>query len=202
MVHINEIVDNLTLKAESTSTSSSGASSPNDTMKIPPPNEMYQLNAQHEKSIAEEAQFYFESYEEFVSCKNDRVKSVISVLNVTNVGRYNDLRIKYPGFMLELPLIDINKVVQVIQCANPTQVLQYSLGIQRKNEKEETKELDASTTGNKDSNNVGFFPPKGKDHVRLFPSNSRPKNTNKSSEHLRDFDMNQSVKEINEEINE
>ena len=169
---------------------------------MPPPNEMYLLNAQCEKSIAEEVQFYFKSYEEFVSCKNDRMKTVISALSVTNVGCYNDLRIKYPGFMLELPLIDINKVVQVIQCAYPTQVVQYSLGIQRKNEREETKELDASTTSNKDGNNVGLFPSKGKNQVGLFPSNSSPKNHNKFSEHLRDFDMDQSVEKINKEINE
>ena len=31
----------------------------NDIMKIPPPNEMFLLNAQCEKSIAEEVQFYF-----------------------------------------------------------------------------------------------------------------------------------------------
>ena len=91
--------------------------------------------------------------------------------------------------MLEPPLIDINKVVLVIQCVYPTQVVQYSLGIQRKNDKEETKELDASTVGNKDTNNVGLYPLKGKDQVGIYPSNSSPKNYNKSSEHLRDFDM-------------
>ena len=83
----------------------------------------------------------------------------------------------------------------------PTQVVQYSLGIQRKNDKEETKELDASTVGNKDTNNVGLFPLKGKDQVGIYPSNSSPKNYNKSSEHLRDFDMDQSVEEIKEGIN-
>ena len=185
MVCTIEIADNLTLKAESTSTTSSGANSPNDIMKMPPSNEMYLLNIQCEKSIAEEVQFYFKSYEEFISCKNDRMKTVISALNFANVGHYNDLRIKCPGFMLELPLIDINKVVQVIQCAYPSQVIQYSLDIQKKNEKGETKELDASTAGNKDGNNVGLFPPKGKDQVGLFPTNSSPKNHNKSSEHFR-----------------
>ena len=91
MVHINEIADNLTLKAESTSDTSSGASSPNNSMKILPPNEMYLLNTQCEKSIAEEVQF--KTYEEFVSCKNNRMKSVISALNVTNVCHYNDLSV-------------------------------------------------------------------------------------------------------------
>ena len=104
--------------------------------------------------------------------------------------------------MLEPPLVDINKLVQVIQSAYPAQVVQYSSGISKKNEKKGTKESDASIAGNKDSNSVGLFPLKGKDQVGLFPSNSSPKNYNKSSEHLRDFDMDQSVEEINEEINE
>ena len=85
MVHINEIADNVTSNAESTNATSLGANSPNDSMKVPPPNEMYLLNTQHEKSIAEEVQFYFKSYEEFVNCKNDRMKTVISTLNVAKI---------------------------------------------------------------------------------------------------------------------
>ena len=49
--------------------------------------------------------------------------------------------------------------------------------------------MDAITTGNKDSNNIGLFLPKGKNQVGLFPSNSSPKNHNKSNEHLRNFNM-------------
>ena len=74
---------------------------------------MYLLNAHFEKSMAQEVQVYFKSYREFVDCKNDRLKVIISALNVTNVGLYNDLRIKYPGFMLEPPPVEI-KLVQVI----------------------------------------------------------------------------------------
>ena len=44
MVHINEIADNLTSKAESTDSTSLGANSPNDSIKVPPSNEMYLLN--------------------------------------------------------------------------------------------------------------------------------------------------------------
>ena len=198
MVCINEIANNLTLKAENSSATSLGASSLNDSMKMPPLNEMYLLNAQCEKYIAEEVQFYFKSYEEFVNCKNDRFKTVISALNVANAGCYNALRIKYPGFMLELPLVDINKLVQVIQNVYPAQVVQYSLGTSKKDEKEGTKESNASTAGDKVSNKVGLFPPKDKEQVGLFPSNSSPKNQNKSSEYLRGFDMDQSVEEIND----
>ena len=124
MVHINEIADNLTSKAESTNATSLRASGLNNSMKVPLPNEMYLLNAQCEKCFAEEVQFYFKSYEEFVNCKNDRM-TVISTLNVANIGCYNDLRIKYQGFMLEPPLVDINKLVQVIQNVYPAQVVQY-----------------------------------------------------------------------------
>ena len=151
-------------------------------MKMPPSNEMYLLNAQCEKYVAEEVQFYFRSYEEFVNCKNDRLKTVISALNVANVGHYNDLRIKYPGFMLEPPLVDVNKLVQVIQNVYPAQVVQYSLGASKKDKKDGAKATDASTAGDKASNNIGLFPPKGRDQVELFPANSSPKNHNKSSE--------------------
>ena len=62
------------------------------------------------------------------------MKTVISALNAANAGRYNDLRIKYPGFMLEPPVVDINKLVTVIQSIYPVQVLQYSLGATKKEE--------------------------------------------------------------------
>ena len=58
MVHINEVADNLTSKAVSTNATSLGTSSLNDSMKTPPPNEMYQLNAHCEKSMAQEVQVY------------------------------------------------------------------------------------------------------------------------------------------------
>ena len=52
MVCINEIVDNLTSKAENTNATTLGTGSPNDSMKIPPPKKMYLLNAHCEKSMA------------------------------------------------------------------------------------------------------------------------------------------------------
>ena len=146
--------------------------------------------------MAQEVKIYFKSYQEFVNCENDRLKVIISALNVANVGHYNDLRIKYPAFMLESLPVDINKLVQVIQSVYPAQVVQYSLGASKK---DEAKASDAVPTGNKDGNNAGLFPPKGKDQVELFPMNSSPKNHYKSNEHLRNFDMDQSVEEINEQ---
>ena len=192
MVFINEIADNLTSKAVSTNATSVGTGS----MKIPPPNKMYLLNTHCEKSMAQEVQVYFKSYRDFVDCRNDRLKVIISTLNVINVGHYNDLRIKYPGFMLEPLPVDINKLVQVIQSVYPAEVVQYSLGAARK---DEAKTSDAVLMGNKDVNNIGLLPLKGKDQVGLFPPNSSPQNHNKSNVHLRNFDMDQSVEEIKEQ---
>ena len=172
MVCINETADNLTLKAASTSATSLGTSSPNDSMKIPPPNKMYPLNVHCEKSMAQEAQVHFKSCREFVNCDNDRLKVIISTLNVVNVGCYNDLRIKYLGFMLGPLPVNIIKLVQVIQSVYPAQVVQYSLGASKK---DEAKASDAVTTGNKDSNNAGLFPPKGKNQVGYSHQIQAPK---------------------------
>ena len=101
--------------------------------------------------------------------------------------------------MLEPPVVDINKLVSVIQSVYPTQVLQYALEATKK---DDTAASNAAIAVGEDINNVGFFPHKSKDQVGLFPSNSSPKNPNKSNEHLGNLDMDQSVEEINEEINE
>ena len=101
--------------------------------------------------------------------------------------------------MLEPLLVDINKLVSVIQSVYPVQVLQYSLGATKK---DESAASNTAITVGKDINNVGLFPFKGKDQVGLFPSNSGLKNPNKSNEHLGNLYMAQSVEEINEEINE
>ena len=96
-----------------------------NSMKVPLPNEMFLLNAQCEKSITEEVQFnFFKSYQEFITSDNQKLIAVISALNATNIGHYNDLRIKYPGFILEPPVVDINKLASVIQSVYPAKVLQ------------------------------------------------------------------------------
>ena len=160
MASINKIVD-LAMQAENY----------NDSMKVPPPNKMFLLNAWCEKSIAEEVQFYFKSYKEFVTGDNQKLKTVISASSATNIGHFYDLRIKYPGFMLEPPVVDINKLVAIIQSIYPMQVLQYSLGGTKKEEP-----AASNTAVSEDINNVGLFPHKVKDHVGLFPLNSSPKN--------------------------
>ena len=100
-----------------------------------------------------------------------------------NIGHYNDLKIKYPGFILELPVIDINRLTSVIQSVYLMQVLQYSLGDSMK-ERPPTSQTMAS----KNEENVGFFPPNGK-------------NQEKSNEHLGKLHIDQSVKDMNKEIN-
>ena len=98
--------------------------------------------------------------------------------------------------MLEPLPVDINKLVQVIQSVYPAEVVQYSLGASKK---DEGKASDAVPMGNKNVSNTGLFLPTGKHQVGIFPPNSSPKNHNKSNEHLRNFDMVQSVEEINEQ---
>ena len=169
----------------------------NNSMNIPQLSEILLLNARCEKGIAEEVQFYFKSYQEFVTSNSQKLIAVISALNVANIGCYNDLIIKYPGFISESPVVNINKLASVIQSVYPTQVLQYLLGDRIKENPTASK-----ATVNEDVNNVGLFPPKGKDQERLFPQNSSPKNEGNINKHLGKLNMDQSVEEINEEINE
>ena len=168
----------------------------NDSMKIPPPSEMFLLNAQCEKSISQEVQFYFKSYQEFITSSNQKLIAVISALNAANIGHYNDFRLKYPGFILEPPVIDINKLASVIQNVYRTQVLQYSLGDMVKE-----KPAMSKTTVSENEDNVGLFLPNGKNEEKLFPQNSSPENVIKSNEHLGKLHIYQSVEEMNKEIN-
>ena len=46
--------------------------------------------------------------------------------------RYNEVRIQYPGFIWDPPLIDINKLVMLVQKVYPAQVVEYSLGHRKK----------------------------------------------------------------------
>ena len=59
----------------------------------------------------------------------------------------------------------------------------------------------SNTTRSKNNNNTGLFPHEGKVQEGLFPKNSSPKNKNTSNEHLGKLNMDQTVEEIDEEIN-
>ena len=63
-----------------------------------------------------------------MTCENKKLQSVIHALNAANVERYNEVRIQYPGFTWDPPLIDINKLVMLVQKVYPAQLVEYSLG--------------------------------------------------------------------------
>ena len=50
-----------------------------------------------------------------MTCKNEKLQSVIHALNTVNVERYNEVKVQYPGFMWDPPLIDINKLVTLVK---------------------------------------------------------------------------------------
>ena len=110
---------------------------------------------------------------------------------------YNDLRIRYPGFLLEPPVIDINKLTSVVQSIFPAQVLKYAIGDRIKNPTPASPE-----TKNKKMEEVGLFPPKGKNLGKSANPNSIPINTDEFNEHLGKPQIEQSVEEVNEDLNE
>ena len=135
-----------------------------------------------EKAIMNKVEFFIHSNEEFMTCKNEKLQSIIHALNAANVERYNKVRIQYPGFIWDPPLIDINKLVMLVQKVYPAQVVEYSLGHRKKsslemedNDKHKVKET------------AGLFPP------------SKPKvNNNKYDESFRDFNEEQLINEVND----
>ena len=62
------------------------AETESDSMKLPPPNEMFLLNTRCEKSIMDEVQFYFKDYQDFITSDNQKLIAVSSTLNATNMG--------------------------------------------------------------------------------------------------------------------
>ena len=113
------------------------------------------------------------------------------------MGHYNDLRIRYPGFLSEPPVIDINKLTSVVQSIFPAQVLQYPLGDRIKNTTSSSKE-----TKSENMEEVGLFPPKGKNIDKSTNQNSSPIDTGKFNEHLGKPQIDQSVEEVNKDLNE
>ena len=173
------------------------AETESDSMKLPLSNEMFLLNTRCEKSIMDEVQFYLKDYQDFITSNNQKLIAVLSALNATNMGRYNDLRIRYPGFLIEPPVIDINKLTSVVQSIFPAQVLKYTIGDKIKNPVPPSLE-----TKNEKMEGVGLFPPKGKKLDRPANPNSIPINTDEFNEHLGKPQMEQSVEEVNKDLNE
>ena len=162
-------------------------------MKVPPPNEMFLLNARCEKSIMDEVQLYFKDYQDFITSNDQKLIAVLSTLNAANIGHYYNLRIKYPGFLLEPPVIDINKLTLVVQGIFPTQVLKYTLGDRIKNHASSSPD-----TKNENMEEVGLFLPQGKNLDKPTNQNSDPIDTGKFNEHLGKPQIDQSVEEVNE----
>ena len=141
-------------------------------LKVPTSQEIIGLNARCEKAIMNEVKFFIHSYEEFMNCTNEKLQSVISALNAANVERYNEVKIQYPDFTWQPPLIKISMLVTLIQRAYPAQVVEYTLGRKKSTLEEEP---------------VGLFPP------------TKPKVNNAYNENFRDFNEEQLINEVNDD---
>ena len=173
LVHIDNLVTSAELNISSNA---------DDILKVPTPQEITRLDVRCKKAIMNEAKFFIHSYEEFMTCENEKLQSVIHALNAANVERCNEVRIQYPGFIWDPPLIDINKLVMLVQKVYPAQVVEYSLGHGKKSrlEMEDNDKHKVEET-------AGLFPP------------SKPKvNNNKYDESFRDFNEEQSINEVND----
>ena len=65
-------------------------------VKVPSSQEMIGLNARCKKATMKEVKFFIHSYEDFMTCNNEKLQSVIDTLNAANMGRYNEVKIQYP----------------------------------------------------------------------------------------------------------
>ena len=148
-------------------------------LKIPTSQEIIGLNARCEKETMKEVKFFIHSYEDFMNCTNEKLQSVISALNAANMERYNQVKIQYPDFLWQSPLIEISMLVTLIQRAYPAQVVEYTLGHK------------TSSLGNVDK-------PKEEETPGLFPP-TKPKVNNVYNENFRNFNEEQLTSEVNDE---
>ena len=114
-----------------------------------------------------------------MNCTNEKLQSVISALNAANMERYNQVKMQYPDFTWQPPLIKISALVTLIQRVYPAQVVEYTLG--RK----------TSSLGNVEK-------PKEEETPGLFPP-TKPKVNNVYNENFRNFNEEQLVGEVNNE---
>ena len=148
-------------------------------LKVPTSQEIIRLNAKCEKAIMNEAKFFIHSYEEFMNCTNEKLQSVINALNAANLERYNEVKIQYPDFMWQPPLIEISMLVTLIQRAYPAQVVEYTLGRKKLSLENAVKP--------KEEGPPGLFPP------------TKPKVNNVYNENFRDFNEEQLINEVNDD---
>ena len=163
-------------------TTSAVSNSPSKTehiLKVPTSQEIVGLNARCEKAIMNEVKFFIHSYEEFMSCTNEKLQSIISTLNAANAKRYNEVKIQYPGFTGQPLLIDISMLFTLIQRAYPAQVVEYTLGCKKSSLE--------NTDRPKEEEPAGIFPP------------TKPKVNNVYNENFRDFNEEQLISEVNDD---
>ena len=148
-------------------------------LKVPTSQEIIRLNARCEKAVMDEVKFFIHSYEDFMNCTNEKLQSVISALNAANMERYNQVKIQYPDFTWQPPLIEISMLVTLIQRAYPAQVVEYTLG----RKKSSLENVDKP----KEEEQPGLFPP------------TKPKVNNVYNENFRDFNEEQLISEVNDD---
>ena len=170
LVHIdNSATSNITSEAE-------------NALKVVTSQEIIGFNSRCEKAIMNEVKFFIHSYEEFMTCKNEKLQCVIDALNAANTERYNEVKIQYPGFTWDPPLIDIGTLVTLVQRAYPAQVVEYTLGRGKK------LDLDSeNTVKHKVEEPAGLFPP------------TKTKTNNDYQEKFRNFNEEQIVDEVNDD---
>ena len=150
-------------------------------LKVPSSQEMIRLNARCEKATMNEVKFFIHSCEEFMTCKIEKLQLVIHALNAANTERYNEVKIQYPGFTWDPPLIDIGTLVTLVLQAYPAQVVEYTL------ERGKKSSLDTeNTVRHKVEESAGLFPP------------AKPKVNNDYQENFRDFNEEQLINEVND----
>ena len=170
MLHIdNSATSNITSEAE-------------NALKVLTSQEIIGLNSRCEKAIMNEVKFFIHSYKGFMTCKNEKLQWVIDAVNAANTERYNEVKIQYPGFTWDPPLIDIGTLVTLIQRACPAQVMEYTLGCGKKSD------LDSeNTVKHKVEEPAGLFPP------------TKTKTNNDYQENFRNFNEEQIVDEMNDD---
>ena len=119
-----------------------------------------------------------------MTCKNEKLQSVIHALNAANAERYNEVKVQYPGFIGDPALIDISKLVTLVQRVYPAQVVEYTLGCGKKLSLEtETEDTDKY----KVEETAGLFPP------------TKHKANNDYNESFRNFNKEQLINEVNDD---
>ena len=110
------------------------------------------------------------------------MQSAIHASNAANTERYNEVKVQYPSFIGDPTLIDISKLVTLVQKAYPAQVVEYTLGHGKK------LSLDTEDTNKyKVEETAGLFPP------------TKHKANNDYNESFRNFNEEQSINKVNDD---